>query len=84
MVHGAAGTRFLVHVVGADSDWPRLHRDGDEVPGVRSACPSGTSETASFLNVAADALVEGGELEIFTPSFLVHARKPASQENSSS
>ncbi|MCY3557713.1 MAG: class I SAM-dependent methyltransferase [Chloroflexi bacterium] len=46
--------------------------------------PSGTSETASFLNVAADALVEGGELEIFTPSFLVHARKPASQENSSS
>ncbi|MYE06845.1 MAG: hypothetical protein F4Y04_06455, partial [Chloroflexi bacterium] len=38
--------------------------------------PAGTSETATFLNVAADALVEGGELEIFTPSFLVHARKP--------
>ena len=40
--------------------------------------PAGTSETARFLNVAADALVEAGELEIFTPSFLVHARKPAS------
>lgn len=38
--------------------------------------PAGTSETAHFLNVAADALVEGGQLEIFTPSFLVHARKP--------
>ncbi|MCY3568609.1 MAG: class I SAM-dependent methyltransferase [Chloroflexi bacterium] len=41
--------------------------------------PAGTSETARFLNIAADALVEAGELEIFTPSFLVHARKPASE-----
>ncbi len=39
--------------------------------------PAGTSDTAAFLNVAADALVEAGELGIFTPSFLVHARKPA-------
>ena len=39
--------------------------------------PAGTSEAARFLNVAADALVEAGQLEIFTPSFLVHARKPA-------
>lgn len=39
--------------------------------------PAGTSEAAELLNVAADALVEGGELGIFTPSFLVHARKPA-------
>ena len=39
--------------------------------------PAGTSEAARFLNVAADALVEAGELGIFTPSFLVHARKPA-------
>ena len=39
--------------------------------------PRGTSETARMLNVAADALVEGGELGIFTPSYLVHARKPA-------
>ena len=38
--------------------------------------PRGTSETAEFLNVAADALVEAGEMGIFTPSFLVHARKP--------
>ena len=38
--------------------------------------PAGTHETASFLNVAADALIEAGRLEIFTPSFLVHARKP--------
>ena len=33
--------------------------------------PAGTSEAARFLNVAADALVEAGELGIFTPSFLV-------------
>lgn len=39
--------------------------------------PKGTAETARTLNVAADALVEGGETGIFTPSFLVHARKPA-------
>lgn len=38
--------------------------------------PAGTSEAAGLLNVAADALVEGGELGIFTPSFLIHARKP--------
>ena len=38
--------------------------------------PPGTAETAAFLNVAADALVEAGELGIFTPSFLVHARRP--------
>ena len=38
--------------------------------------PVGTGEAAELLNIAADALVEGGELGIFTPSFLVHARKP--------
>ena len=38
--------------------------------------PKGTAEAAAFLNVAADALVEGGELGIFTPSYLVHARRP--------
>ena len=38
--------------------------------------PSGTSEAAELLNVAADSLVEGGETGIFTPMFLVHARKP--------
>ncbi len=42
--------------------------------------PAGTSETASFLNIAADALVEAGQLEIFTPSFLIHARKPPADE----
>ena len=44
--------------------------------GVRVA-PAGTGEAAQLLNVAADALVQGGELGIFTPSFLVHARKPS-------
>ena len=38
--------------------------------------PAGMSETSQVLLVAADALVEAGELGIFTPSFLVHARKP--------
>jgi len=38
--------------------------------------PQGTSETAKLLNMAADALVEAGQLGIFTPCFLVHARKP--------
>lgn len=38
--------------------------------------PLGTSEAARILNIAADSLVEGGELGIFRPSYLVHARKP--------
>ena len=38
--------------------------------------PAGTGEAAEFLSRAADALVEGGELGIFTPNFLIHARKP--------
>jgi sterol 24-C-methyltransferase len=38
--------------------------------------PPGTSEASELLNVAADSLVEGGESGIFTPMFLVHARKP--------
>jgi sterol 24-C-methyltransferase len=38
--------------------------------------PPGTSEAAELLNVAADSLVEAGEQGIFTPMFLVHARKP--------
>ena len=38
--------------------------------------PAGTAEAAELLNVAADSLVEGGETGIFTPMFLVHARKP--------
>lgn len=42
--------------------------------------PSGTSDTAKFLNIAADALVEAGQLGIFTPSYLVHARKPEAPE----
>ena len=38
--------------------------------------PAGTREAAELLNGAADALVDGGELGVFTPSFLIHARKP--------
>lgn len=40
--------------------------------------PPGTNDTSKLLNVAADSLVEAGELGIFTPSFLIHARKPKS------
>ncbi|MYD80244.1 MAG: methyltransferase domain-containing protein [Gammaproteobacteria bacterium] len=39
--------------------------------------PKGTSETSRILNAAADSLTEAGKLGIFTPSFLVHARKPS-------
>lgn len=38
--------------------------------------PAGTGEASRLLNGAADALVEAGEAGIFTPCFLVHARKP--------
>ncbi len=46
--------------------------------------PSGTGEAARLLNVAADALVEAGEAGIFTPCFLVHARKPGGDASGSS
>jgi sterol 24-C-methyltransferase len=39
--------------------------------------PSGSTETAKMLNDTADALVEGGEKGIFTPSFFVVCRKPS-------
>jgi len=37
---------------------------------------AGTGESARILNEAADALVQAGEQGIFTPCYLVHARKP--------
>lgn len=40
--------------------------------------PAGTADASLLLNGAADALVEAGEAGIFTPCFLVHARKPGS------
>jgi sterol 24-C-methyltransferase len=46
--------------------------------------PAGTGEAARLLNVAADALVEAGEAGIFTPCFLVHARKPGGDAPGSS
>jgi cyclopropane fatty-acyl-phospholipid synthase-like methyltransferase len=39
--------------------------------------PEGTTEVSQLLQRAADALVRGGELGIFTPMYFVHARKPA-------
>jgi len=45
--------------------------------------PAGTAEAARILNVAADSLVEAGVAGIFTPSFLIHARKPGGNPISS-
>lgn len=39
--------------------------------------PKGSGEVHRFLCTAANALVEGGEQDIFTPMFFVLARKPA-------
>jgi sterol 24-C-methyltransferase len=39
--------------------------------------PRGTTEVSSILNVAADALVRGGQTGIFTPMYFFHAKKPA-------
>ena len=38
--------------------------------------PHGTAKTARSLELAADCLVEGGKLKLFTPMFLMVARKP--------
>ncbi|KAJ3177212.1 Delta(24)-sterol C-methyltransferase [Gaertneriomyces sp. JEL0708] len=39
--------------------------------------PSGTRKVSSLLNLAADNLVKGGEMHIFTPMLFFLARKPA-------
>lgn len=38
--------------------------------------PSGTAKISAILNATAVDLVDGGKLEIFTPSFFFLARKP--------
>jgi sterol 24-C-methyltransferase len=38
--------------------------------------PHGTAKTARSLELAADSLVAGGELKLFTPMYLMIARKP--------
>lgn len=40
--------------------------------------PTGTKKTADSLAVAADCLVEGGKKKLFTPMYLIVARKPKS------
>lgn len=42
--------------------------------------PEGSADTAKMLNDTADALVEGGQTGIFTPSFFVLCRKPLSDK----
>ncbi len=84
--HGDARTPWYMALQGRDlsfSSWARTPAGRTVTANVTKLlerlriAPAGTSDTAEFLNVAADALVESGELGIFTPSFLVHARKPA-------
>lgn len=40
----------------------------------------GSTDVASFLNNTADALVEAGELEIFTPMFFILFKKPSTAQ----
>ena len=39
--------------------------------------PRGTVRVSETLNLCADAMVEAGRLGIFTPMYLIHARKPS-------
>lgn len=41
--------------------------------------PKGTHDVGESLKVAGDALVEGGQTKLFTPMYLMVARKPAAQ-----
>mmetsp|Transcript_33996 Transcript_33996/g.96315 ORF Transcript_33996/g.96315 Transcript_33996/m.96315 type:complete len:103 (-) Transcript_33996:357-665(-) len=38
--------------------------------------PKGSSDVSTFLETGADALVEGGKKELFTPMYFFVARKP--------
>lgn len=44
--------------------------------------PHGTAKTARSLEWAADCLVEGGQLKLFTPMYLMIARKPQNVKSS--
>jgi sterol 24-C-methyltransferase len=64
-------------------NFPR-HRLGRRVTGMATRvleavkiAPEGTTEVSLLLQRAADTLVRGGELGIFTPMYFFHARKPA-------
>lgn len=37
--------------------------------------PEGIADTLRILNIAADSIVAGGEIRIFSPLLLIHARK---------
>ena len=39
--------------------------------------PRGSVRVSETLNLCADAMVEAGRLGIFTPMYLIHARKPS-------
>jgi sterol 24-C-methyltransferase len=55
--------RWLTHRMVQVLEWTRM-------------APKGTTEVSDFLNVAADALVLGGQTGIFTPMFFFHVKKP--------
>jgi sterol 24-C-methyltransferase len=55
--------RFITHLMVSGLETVRL-------------VPKGTGRVSSFLNNGADALVEAGEMELFTPMFFFLARKP--------
>ena len=59
----SSGGRLLSKVLATSAEWLGL-------------APKGTSRVHDLLLVAADSLAKGGELGIFTPLHLVHARKP--------
>lgn len=42
--------------------------------------PKGTRQVSQILNKGADALVEAGDLNLFTPMFFFLARKPLETE----
>lgn len=60
--------------------WGRLvmHNVMGTLEGVR-LLPGGTRKTAESLGRAADALVEGGKKKLFTPMYLMVARKPVAE-----
>ena len=77
MVHGSSGSRFFPGFIARTPVGRALVVRTTRVLERLRLAPAGTSEASGLLNSAADALVEAGKLGIFTPSFLVHARKPA-------
>ena len=74
--HPLTGRQLTPKTVGRTRWGRKVTRAGVAVLERLGVAPKGSGQVSELLNMAADALVEGGERGIFTPMYFFLARKP--------